>query len=233
MKTNSSKIESLPFQGVCFSIDKNIYDAFDNTLYPDSKFQFDNLTGIKWQKLTDNFLIVRGTSTSGAHWLDDKSWDIISRNLKKISKAVSLTGSVGIGFDPEYYYKDSTLNPWIYKPAYYNNLSYEQVGEYVRKRGKQFIEALQANKANIKILCFWLLGWVWDQHATRPIEKTTMALYPFFIEGMLEGQNNSSEIIDGNESSYWYQSFVPFVTVGHNIRRMESGLIKKDLRDKF
>ena len=233
LKSNIHEIENTPFDGVCFSIDKHIYTAFDNTAYPDAKFQFNNLTGIPWQKFTDNFLIVRGASLSGPHWLDDKSWTIISKNLQKVSKAVSLTGAVGIAFDPEYYFKDSTSNPWIYKPEYYNNLSYDAVGSYVRKRGKQFMEAIQTYKPDIKILCFWLLGWVWDQQKTRPVEKTAMALFPFFIDGMLEGQNNSSEIIDGNESSYWYQSFIPFVTVGGYIRGIESSLIERDLRDKY
>ena len=194
---------------------------------------FQNLSGIQWKKFTDNFLIVRGASQSGAHWLDDNSWNIISQNLQKISKAVSLTGAVGIGLDPEYYFKDSTLNPWIYKPEYYNNLSYSDVGKYVRKRGKQFIEALQTNKPDIKILCFWLLGQVNDQVRTKAVEKTYMALYPFFIEGMLEGKSNPSEIIDGNESSYWYQSFIPFITVGGFIRGNQSNLIGKSFRDDY
>jgi len=233
LKSNLPAMEKAPFDGVCFSIDKNILAAFDNTPDPDSRFQFDKLPGIPWSKFTDNFLIVRGAPASGAHWLDDQSWDIISQNLKKISKAVSLTGAVGIGFDAEYYFKDSTRNPWVYRPEYYNNLSYDAVGEYVRKRGQQFMQALQAYKPDIKVLCFWLLGWTWDQHKTRPVEKTTMALYPFFIEGMLEGQNGSSAIIDGNESSYWYQSFIPFVTVGTYIRGVEASLLDARYRDQY
>ncbi|HVX01416.1 MAG TPA: hypothetical protein VHA52_13415, partial [Candidatus Babeliaceae bacterium] len=66
LKSNIKQMEKAPFEGVCFSIDKNIYAAFDNTAYPDSKFQFNNLSGIPWQKFTDNFLIVRGTSLTGA-----------------------------------------------------------------------------------------------------------------------------------------------------------------------
>jgi hypothetical protein len=60
-----------------------------------------------------------------------------------------------------------------------------------------------------------------------------MVLYPFFIEGMLEGKSNPGEIIDGNESSYWYQSFIPFVTVGGFIRGNQSNLIGKSFRDDY
>ena len=233
LKANIEKIEKAPFDGVCFSFDNAIYNAFDTLTFPSSKFQYNELSAINWKKFTDNFLIVRGASLSGANWLDDKSWIKISQNIAKLSKSIVNPKIKGIGFDPEYYFKDTTLNPWVYKAAYYNNLAYEQIGSYVRKRGKQFIEALQTYKPNVKILCFWLLGLVYDQNRTKPIEKTNMALYPFFIEGMLEGKNISSEIIDGNESSYSYQSFIPFITVGGYIRGKESELIAQSLRPKY
>jgi hypothetical protein len=233
LKTNYDQRQKTPFDGVFFSFDSDIYAAFDTTLFPDSKFKYTDLTKIEWGKFTDNFLLVRGAGHTGPHWLDDKSWENISQNIKKISKALSLSKSKGIGFDAEYYFKDTTLNPWKYRPSWYNNLSYKDVGSYVRKRGKQFMQALQAFKPDVKVFCFWLLGLVNDQNKTNPIEKTSMALYPFFIEGMLEGKNNSSEIIDGNESSYTYQSFVPFISVGENIRKHQSRLISKSLQNKY
>ena len=233
LKSNLAPREKTPFDGVFFSFDFDIYAAFDTTQYADSKFQYDDLSEINWGKFTDNFLLVRGAGHTGARWLDDKSWENISQNIRKVSKALSISKAKGIGFDAEYYFKDSTLNPWRYRPSWYNNLSYEQVGDYVRKRGKQFMEALQSSKPDVKVFCFWLLGLVSVQNQTTSIEKTGMALYPFFIEGMLEGKNNLSEIIDGNESSYTYQSFVPFITVGENIRKHQSKLISKSLQKKY
>ena len=69
----------------------------------------------------------------------------------------------GIGFDPEFYFNNSKLNSWTYSPTLHNNLSYQEVGNYVRKRGKQFMQALQTENPDVKILCFWLLGLVSDQ----------------------------------------------------------------------
>lgn len=201
LKTNIAAMEKTPFDGVVFSFDFTIYNAFDTTQYADSKFQYDDLPKIQWKKFTDNFLFVRGASYNGARWLDDESWDKIELNLKKISKALAISNAQGIAFDPEFYFNNPDLNPWVYKPSLYNNLSYEEVGAYVRKRGKQFIKTLQTNKPDLKILCFWLLGLVVDQNKSQPIEETGMALYPFFVEGMLDGKNKTSEIIDGNESS--------------------------------
>jgi hypothetical protein len=233
LKSNITSMEKMPFDGVVFSFDFDIYNAFDTTQFADSKFQFNDLSKIQWKKFTDNFLFVRGAGLSGPHWLDDNSWIKITRNLKNISKALAISKAKGIGFDPEFYFNNPKLNPWTYSPSLYNNLSYQEVGNYVRKRGKQFMQALQTEKPDVKILCFWLLGLVSDQTQSLPIDQTGMALYPFFVEGMLEGKNKSSEIIDGNESSYWYKTPESFVTSGEYLRDNGSKLIKKSLQSKF
>jgi len=233
LKSGIPQKANAPFDGVFFSNDFNIYTAFDTIQYPDSKFQYEDLSKIQWNKFTDNFLLVRGAGHAGALWLDDKSWVKISRNLKMISKALAISKAKGIGFDPEYYFKDSTLNPWVYRSSWYNNLSYQEVGDFVRRRGKQFIQALQTSKPDVKIFCFWLLGLAEMQNRSQPIDETGMALYPFFVEGMLEGQNKLSEIIDGDESSYWYQKPENFIESGEYQREKGSHLIKKPLQNKF
>lgn len=233
LKSDIMNMRSAPFDGVVFSFDFDIYNAFDDTERPLSDFQYDDLAKIQWGGFTDNFLFVRGASYSGAHWLDDKSWLQISRNLKRVSEALKISKAKGIGFDPEYYYNDSTLNPWVYRASWYHNLSYQEVGNYVRKRGKQFIQALQANKPDVKILCFWLLDLVDMQSQTQTLSKTGMALYPFFIEGMLQGKNKISEIIDGNESSYWYQKPDNFVLAGEYLHKRRTEFIRQSLWPKL
>lgn len=233
LKANLVRMEKTPFDGVVFSFDFDIYNAFDTTQRPDLQFQYKDLSEIQWKKFTDNFLFVRGASLSGAHWLDDNSWVKIVQNLKKVSKALAISKAKGIGFDPEYYYNDSTLNPWTYRASWYHNLSYEEVGSYVRKRGKQLVQALQTFKPDVKILCFWLLDLVDMQSKQRPISETGMGLYPFFVEGMLEGKNNPDEIIDGNESSYWYQKPENFIESGEYLRDEGSKLIDESLKSKF
>ena len=233
LKTHIVDMEKKPFDGVVFSFDFDIYNAFDTIQRADSLFQYKELSQLKWKKFTDNFLFMRGASITGAHWLDDNSWSKIERNLKKVSKALSVSKAKGIGFDPEYYYNDSTLNPWVYRASYYRDLSYEQVGSYVRKRGKQFIKALQADKPDIKILCFWLLDLFDAQSRTQPATKTGMALYPFFIEGIMEGINQVNSIIDGNESSYWYQKPENFILAGEYLRDRGRDLVYSPLKPKF
>lgn len=200
-----------PFDGVVFSLDADIFHPFDTVVQNDNFFQYSQISKINWQKFTDNFLLVHGSGRTGPHWLDDKAWTKITNNLVKFSKSIALSKSKGIAFDAEYYLEDPNLNPWIYNNKLYPSLSYQQVGKYVKKRGSQFMVALQTYKPDIKILTFWLLGLVAEQNNSEPLQKTGMALLPYFITGMLEAQNNSSEIIDGNELSYWYQTPESFI----------------------
>lgn len=233
LKANIAKMEEAPFDGVVFAFDFDIYNAFDTAQYLDSKFQYKDLSQIQWKKFSDNFLLVRGASYTGAHWLDDASWSKIIENLKKVSLAVKMSKAKGIGFDAEYYYKDPLLNPWLYKPSLYNNLSYQDLGKVVRKRGKQFMQALQTYKPDIKILSFWLLLLPYFQSVNQPIAETGMALYPFFVEGMLEGKNETSEIIDGNENSYGFQKAETYITSSVNLRDIGSNMISKSLLPDF
>ena len=230
---NIHHMQEVPFDGTVFSFDKGIYNAFDSAKLPDATFDYDILSKIEWQKLTDNFLFMRGASYSGAHWLDDNIWNQIIENLKKVSKALVISKAKGVAFDPEYYYKEAKFNPWIYNPAVYNGLSFNQVGQYVEKRGKEFIQALQTYKPDVKILCFWFLGLAYDQSLHKPLSQTGMALYPFFIEGILEGKNNAAEIIDGNESSYGYQNVRSFVEAGEDQRQKGAVFIRDSLQPKL
>lgn len=232
LKANIPGMEKMPFDGVVFRYDTYIFNAFDTTYRADSVFQYNDLASIPWKTFTDNFLLVRGASYTGAHWLNDTDWLKITENLKKVSKSLVGANVKGIGFDAEYYY-DPKYNPWIYKPSLYNNLSYEEVGNYVRKRGTQFIQALQTSKPNLKVLCFWLLSLVYTQNLHQPIAETGMALYPFFIEGMLEGKNETSEIIDGNENSYSFQKPEGFVISGQSLRVEGKKLLHESVQSVF
>jgi|GEM_PF-1483652 len=234
-KMDISEMENdTPFDGVVFTLDFDIYSAFDTTDRPQSAYQYDELSKIDWRKFTDNFLLVRGVGIYNALWLNDDAWLKIIKNLTKISKSLSASKRIkGVGFDPEYYYSNPDNNPWIYKPSLYNNLSYQEVGNFVRLRGKQFIQALQTYKPDIQVLCFWLLGLVSIQNQTHPIAESGMALYPFFVEGMLQGQNASSTIIDGNEYSYGFEKPENFIESGKYRREEGSKLISVSMQSKL
>ena len=67
IKENIQQMQTQPFDGVVFSFNSGIYNAFDTSSLNDSSFDFEILSKIKWQNLSDNFLFMRGASYSGPH----------------------------------------------------------------------------------------------------------------------------------------------------------------------
>jgi hypothetical protein len=230
---NIREMEKRPFDGVVFAFDSSVYNAFDTERVADSYFQFAELSKIKWKKFTDNFLLIRSAGSTGAHWLDDNSWQAIMLNLKKISKVIALTKAKGIMFDPEYYFNNPDNDPWKYKPALYEGQSYEQVGEKVKLRGMQFIRALQTYKPDLKVLSTWLLSISVFHIKNSQLKESQAALLPFFVEGMMEAKNTTAEIIDGNELSYYYNSPISFIDAGDKLKDDVKKLVEVPLQFKF
>lgn len=235
LKANLKKMQKQPFDGVAFTFDFKIFDLFDTTLYPEKKFQFDDLPDLKWTSFTDNFIRVRAQSKDGPNWTNDRVWEKIVANIRNISKALEISGAKGVFFDPEYYYQTQLpdKDPWIYNDTLYPNMSYDEVGRYVRKRGKQLIEALQYHKKDPKILSFYLLSLVTLQARQKPLEQTGMALYPFFVQGMFAGKNPECEIIDGNELAYGYEYEFQFILSGEQLRDWGSAFMPDSLKAVF
>ncbi len=234
IKEHIKDMEKRPFDGVAYSFDFKIYDLFDTTLYPEKIFQFDDLKNLRWKKFTANFIRVRAQSLTGANWMNDHAWENIVMNVRNISKALEVSGANGIFFDPEYYYHHlPEKNPWIYNKDIYQGMTYEEVGNYVRKRGVQFIYALEYYKPDPELLCFYLMSLVTLQARQKPISQTGMALYPFFVEGMIAGKNVHTNIIDGNELAFSYNSERQYAFSGEEIRKWGVDMMPDSLKEVY
>jgi hypothetical protein len=204
-------MEQRPFDGVVFSFQTEIMEVFRSAPLPDNYFQLEELARLPFHKFTHNFFFIRLQSSDGAHWYDDARWEVIEANAEKLSLAVK-TGKVkGCLLDPEYYGEDPMNNPWTYSPRQYPGHSFEQVQEKVRKRGSQFMRALQRHQRSQELLCLWIAGLVLADRQSMPLEKTRQALLPSFFEGMWLAKDSGIHIIDGNELSYWYRTPADFL----------------------
>ncbi|MEO5891600.1 MAG: hypothetical protein ABIQ31_15220 [Ferruginibacter sp.] len=210
----SKRIDSMqntPFDGVCFSLQRDIVEVFDTVLQKDAYFKFDQLSSLKWGKYTNNFIFVRGYSKTGGNWFDDKAWLAITANMNNLSKAMLVSKSKGILFDPEYYYENKFYNPWTYNKTQYPNLSFEEVQDKVRERGKQYITALQKYTVDFSFLSIWLTSLIVEDKRLGPLEGIRQALLLSFIEGILLAKNKKVKVIDGDEFAYWYSKPSQFV----------------------
>ena len=236
VRDNIREMEKRPFDGIIFRT--NGFDhIFDTRTWEKEKLQpqLDTLAQIKWKKFTDNFLTLYAASKWNMDWFNDEHWNIIVENMKLFSLAVRSGNCVGVCFDPEPYGTD----PWVY-PGSYKDKPFDEVYKQVRRRGRQFIIALQEHMPQIRILSLFqlgLFGHVVDEPDVRirqeKLVKKWMPLLPAFCIGMLEGAAPGTILIDGNESAYYYENHCKFYEACHLIRQRAQTLVPEELRKKY
>lgn len=226
LDANLDKWQHTPFDGICFSLQRNIMLAFDTVLLPASYFQYSKLGILPWGKYTDNFIILRGYGSSGPHWFDDKMWTLFAQNLAALSEAVTASKARGIFFDPEYYNESKKDNPWTFSAAQYPGKTLAQVQAMVKKRGITFIRSLQSAKQDLSFLSAWIAGLVIPEIKVMPLKDSRHVLLVSFFEGILEGKSDSASIIDGNENAYWYDRPSQFFNAATFLRNNTAKLMK-------
>jgi len=236
VQQNIREMEKRPFDGIIFRT-KEYNHAFDIRLWKqaDLQPQLDILAQIKWQKFTDNFLTLYAANNWNMDWFNDEHWNTIVENMKLFSLAVHSGHCVGVCFDPEPYGTD----PWVY-PGPYKDKSFEQVADQVRRRGRQFITALQEHTPELKVLSFFQMGFFGDivdepdpKTRQEKLSKKWMVLLSAFCIGMLEGASPGTILIDGNESAYYYESPNDYYYAYHLIRQRAHTLVPEGLRKKY
>lgn len=236
VRDNIREMEKRPFDGIVFRT-KDFNHAFDIRAWKqaDLQPQLDTLAQIEWQKFRDNFLTLYAANNWNMDWFNDEHWNVIAENMKLFSLAVRSGHCVGVCFDPEPYGTD----PWIY-PGTYKDKSFQEVAEQVRRRGRQFITALQEHMPKLTILSLFQLGLFGDimdepdaQVRQQKLLKKWMILLPAFYNGILEGAAQDTILIDGNESAYYYESPDEFYRAYHLIRQRAQTLVSEPLRRKY
>ena len=200
----------------------NIYGqplfAFNNEIWTEKSLRFDELAIIakKWTKFTDNFIWVWGHSKNvDSDFFNDTLWTKIIKNTELLGKALKTGGCKGIMFDAEFYSEGNTYSPWWYTIPFnnpkhvgtppYSEKTFDEVAVKAKQRGKEYVQALQVHMPKITILTTFLYSFVWgycyDDMKKLPVSQ--YGLLGAFANGMLEGLNSGSILIDGNEVSYY------------------------------
>ena len=229
-------MQNTPFDGICFSFQRNIMEVFDTSLKHDSYFEFKRLQSLEWGKYSSNFIILRGYSKTGGNWFDDKAWENISENMVNLSRAMQMKNIEGILFDPEYYYEDQMFNPWTFSAEQYPGKTLKQVQDQVKQRGKQFITSLQKLENSFTFISIWMASLIAQEKKYTPINKTRHVLLISFIEGILGGKNKDVIITDGNEYAYWNTKPSQFLEAKSLLRNtmvelLHSKKSKKEVKD--
>lgn len=204
------EMEQRPFDGVMMKLNAG-KEVFKKTAYPNSAFAQDrqDLARTKSSRLTDNFVVMWSGMDAGWDWFNNSDWATADQNIRNFAKTARAGRFRGIAFDSEPY----TNSPWNYtKQPDRQNKTFPAYQKQVRKRGAQFMNALQTEQPGTQVLTFGLLSWMKDLWAA-PIDSSKLqlklanhnyGLWPAFVNGMLDAVQPGSVLIDGHEWAYYF-----------------------------
>ena len=201
VRANIARMEQRPFDGLVLHLNAG-KTIFNKSAYPESAFASDrsDLSATKFSKLNQNFISIWAARDAGWSWFNDSDWAAAATNAKNFAKTARAGGIKGFFFDPEPY----GTNPWSYSAALYPSQNFAMVQAKVRQRGATFLNALQLEMPDVKILTLFGMTYIKKQAEQISLDKVEWALLASFIEGMLDVINPRAELIDGNEPSYYY-----------------------------
>lgn len=228
-------MEKKPFDGVIFRL-REWNHAFDPRPWDERKLkpQLDDLAAIEWKTFTDNFLCLYAANNWKMDWFNDGQWKHIAANLRLSAKAAKIGRCAGIVFDPEPYGD----NPWAW-PGMNKDRSFAEVEAQVRKRGAQFMAAIQSEMPEARLLTFFhqslfaaLLDMPDIQQRQLQLSKQNWGLLSAFWNGALEAAAPGVRIIDGYELAYYLTAREPFFRAYHLMKQRSLALVPPELRAK-
>ncbi len=239
VRQNIHKMQRLPFDGTIVDIWqlRPMFNHERKWYKRDLQSAFDDLAAIQWGKLTDNFLLLNASSKMD--WFDDGHWENILHNIKLATEAMVVGKCKGLIFDPEQY----GFLVWKYSAAaHHQTKTFQEYYQQARKRGVQWIQAVQSVKPDIRILNYYQLT-AFTSYLRNPeqmaasteenLTKSSYSMYLGFLNGMLDVAGPEVIFIDGNESAYYYASRANYDQAYVDIKQELLYLIAPENREKY
>jgi hypothetical protein len=212
VRKNIQQMEKTPFEGIVIQPQEG-KQIFLRKPYNQEKFTQDmeDLKATKFSKFTDNFILMWATAEEEWDWFSESDWKASEHNIRLFAQTAKAGKFVGVAFDPEPY-KDFGTSPWSYPDLPSSKeKSFAEYSHQVRKRGSQFIQVLQQELPNVKMLNLFLLSYFSDfldgpnsVEQMRKLSTMQYGLLPAFLNGILDVVRPNTIIIDGNERSFYY-----------------------------
>jgi hypothetical protein len=252
LRNNLKKYEIGVFDGVGLKIPiyagaGNVFMVNDlRAIKPDSlQMELDLAPSAPQSKiLTDNFLVLFGGSQMD--WFSDEDWAVAEKHIRYAGKLAKALNCKGILWDAEPYKPGK--NPWKYpeQPLAAKH-TYEQYATQVRKRGAQFIDALQDEFPDLIVYSLrefsdYQQGSPFSEPllpvkdiALTNIKLKTMwwGLHLPFTIGILDAIKGKATLVDANEEAYYYTSSQQFFETATILKSDATALVPADLHLKF
>jgi hypothetical protein len=249
---NPKKFENSPFDGITLRLPKgvgagNIFMVNDLRKLPADSMVIIKTLAPKTPKstiLTDNFIALFGASQMD--WFSDEDWAVVEKNIRYAAQIAKLSNCKGIIWDPEAYKPGK--NPWKYDELENpKKISYQDYYKQVRKRGGQFMKALQEEYPGLTVLSLrefsdFQNGSPYSEpmlpvrnvaETLNKLEKAWWALHLPFTVGILDTIDKNVNFIDANEEAYYYTSALEFYQARNIIKNDTRALLPKEIHHKF
>lgn len=195
------------------------------------------------QQLTHNFLIVHGTSSM--NWFSDKDWALAEEHLRWCARTARTAKLAGIFWDAEPY---NGFPHWSYsRQPQRGKCSFQDYYQQVRKRGMQFIKAVQEEFPGLTIFSLRQLsdfqdGSPFSAHLLPARSPETLAkglseawwgLHAAFTNGILDAIAPGVTFVDGNEDAYYDTSALDFERIVRVLKSDAQALVAPENRQKY
>jgi hypothetical protein len=252
LRNNLKKYEIGVFDGVGLKIPTyagagNVFMVNDlRAIKPDSmQMELDLApSAIQSKILTDNFLVLFGGSQMD--WFSDADWAVAEKHIRYAAKLAKALNCKGILWDAEPYKPGK--NPWKYpEQPLASQHSYEEYAVQVRKRGAQFIGALQDEFPDLIVYSLrefsdYQQGSPFSEpllpvkdiaFANTKLKTMWWGLHLPFTIGILDAIKGKATLVDANEEAYYYTSSQQFFETATILKSDATALVPADLHLKF
>jgi len=233
LKEHVEEIEGLGLDGVCIAVlpnegthelsPRDDGNYFWHTSIPQTREQYSDavrdLNETKFRSMDYNIMQYATRGPQNPDWFDDAGWKVLCENTRVAGWVVSQTPLVGITYDSEIVgggvWNYARIAARVGKEA----RAFEAYHEKVRQRGREWAQALTETAPDIVIVLAYgypaAMSHVERDTASlyEKLQTSPNALWPAFIDGMLEGLGPGVEIYDGGENTYpvmVYDTFINF-----------------------
>jgi len=249
---NIELYDSGPFDGVSVKLSKDVgggnifmVDNWEKVTeeMKDKELEIVKSIGEK-SALKHNFLALYGASQMD--WFSDQQWKNAEAYIRYAANLAKVGNFKGILWDPEPYKPGK--NPWKMseQPNREGRIYYDYYTQ-VRKRGAQFIQAIQDEYPGVVILSLrefsdYLTASPFSQaiipvqdikQAKSNLEEAWWALHLPFTIGILDAINEDVTFIDANEEAYYYTSAMEYYKVRNDLFNDTRALLPAAIHKKF
>jgi hypothetical protein len=251
-RKNIKKYENGPFDGVAIKLPGsvgggNIFMVKDLRHLAADSMQLEHTLDSALPAsavLTDNFVVLYGGSQM--NWFSDDDWLMAEKNIRYAANLAKNLRCKGILWDPEPYKPGK--NPWKYdEQAENSSRSFEEYSNQVRKRGSQFVKALQSEFPGLTVLSLrefsdfqngspfsqFLLPVKHADSVKKELGSSWWGLHIAFSIGILEAMEDNVQFIDCNEEAYYYTSALEFYKARNTLKNEARAFVPENLRSKF